>query len=115
MSNPTDASCLTLDIDRNGDTAVVRCSGRLITGVNGPFYLKVSQLIPTSKRIVLDLTNLTHMDSTGIGTVVRLYVSARSSGCELQLVNLGQRIRELLRMTNVLSIFSVCGEHNIRT
>ena len=74
---------LTLDIDRatllTGDLAVVRCRGKLVAGVTGVLYAEVSQLIPNTKRIVLDLTDLTHMDSMGLGTVVRLYVSARSA------------------------------------
>ncbi|MGA2456944.1 MAG: STAS domain-containing protein [Terriglobales bacterium] len=115
MSGEATASHLTLDVDRTGNAAVVRCSGRLVAGVNDLLYLEVSQLIPGSKRIVLDLTDLTHMDSTGLGTVVRLYVSAKSAGCVLELINLGKRIRQLLGVTNLLSVFTVIGEQNIRT
>ena len=79
------ASPLTLAVNRSGNDAAVRCSGRLVAGVNDRLYLEVSQLIPTSKRILLDFTDLTHMDSTGLGTLVRLHVSARSAGCGLQL------------------------------
>ncbi len=115
MPGEATASHLTLDVDRTGNAAVVRCSGRLVAGVNDLLYLEVSQLIPGYKRIVLDLTDLTHMDSTGLGTVVRLYVSAKSAGCVLELINLGKRIRQLLGVTNLLSVFTVIGEQNIRT
>jgi anti-sigma B factor antagonist len=54
------------------------------------------------------------MDSTGLGTVVRLYVSAKSAGYSLELINLGKRIRQLLGVTNLFSVFTVIGEHNIR-
>ena len=114
MSDEATANHLTLDVDRTGNAAVVRCSGKLVAGVNDLLYLEVSQLIPGSKRIVLDLTDLTHMDSTGLGTVVRLYVSAKSAGRSLELINLGKRIRQLLGVTNLLSVFTVIGEHNIR-
>jgi anti-anti-sigma factor len=63
---------------------------------------------------VLDLTDLTHMDSSGLGTVVRLYVSAKSAGCALELINLGARIRQLLGVTNLLSVFTSVCEHDIR-
>jgi len=63
---------LDLDVHRTGNTAVVRCSGKLVAGVNDLLSHEVRQLIPVSKRIVLDLTDLTHMDSSGIGTVVRV-------------------------------------------
>jgi len=115
MSDEATANHLTLDVDRTGNAAVVRCSGKLLAGVNNLLYLEVSQLIPGSKRIVLDLTDLTHMDSTGLGTVVRLYVSAKSAGCVLELINLGKRFRQLLGVTNLLSVFTVIGEQNIRT
>jgi anti-sigma B factor antagonist len=114
MSDEAAASHLTLDVDRTGNAAVVRCSGKLVAGVNDLLYHEVSQLIPGSKRIVLDLTDLTHMDSTGLGTVVRLYVSAKSAGCDLELINLGKRIRQLLGVTNLLSVFTIIGEHNVR-
>ncbi len=114
MANEATASCLTLEIDLASVPAVVRCSGRLVTGVNNTLYRKVSELIPHSKRIVLDLTGLTFMDSTGLGTLVRLYVAARSAGCNLELVNLGKRIRELLGVANLLSVFTIIGENNIR-
>jgi len=114
MPDQAAASLLTLAIDRSGNAVGVRCSGRLVAGVNDRFYLEVSQLIPSSKRILLDLTDLTHMDSTGLGTLVRLYVSARSAGCALQLVNIGKPIRQLLGVTHLLSVFEVIGNDHIR-
>lgn len=114
MANEAAATPFTLEIDRAGDTATVRCIGRLVTGVNTSLYSQVSELIPQSKRIVLDLTGLTFMDSTGLGTLVRLYVVARSSGCSLELFNLGARVRELFRIANLLSVFTIIGENNIR-
>ena len=98
-----DKARLTVEIDRAPGEAVVRLSGRLVAGVTDVLYLEVRGLIPQTKRIVLDLTDLTHMDSMGLGTLVRLYVSARAAGCDLELVNLGKRIRQLLGMTNLMS------------
>jgi anti-sigma B factor antagonist len=114
MSDEAAASLLTLDIERTGGAAVVRCHGKLVAGVTDFFYVEIRQLIPDSKRIVLDLTDLTHMDSIGLGTIVRLYASARSAGCDLELINLGKRIRQLLGMTNLLSVFTTIGEDGIR-
>jgi anti-sigma B factor antagonist len=113
MSDEAVAGLLTLDIERTGNAAIVRCSGKLVAGVTDILYAKVSQLIPDTKRIVLDLTDLTHMDSMGLGTVVRLYVSAKSAGCDLSLINLGKRIRQLLSMTNLLSVFGSIEEQDV--
>jgi anti-sigma B factor antagonist len=114
MSDEAAASRLTLDIDHAANAAVVRCRGKLVAGVNNFLYIKVSELIPGTKRIVLDLTDLTFMDSTGLGTLVRLYVAARSAGCNFELINLGKRIRELLGIANLLSVFTIIGEDDIR-
>jgi anti-sigma B factor antagonist len=113
MPDPTAACLLTLDIEMKGNIPVVHCHGRLVTGVTDILYTRVHELIPNHKRIVLDLTDLTHMDSTGLGTLVRLFVSAKASGCSLELINLGARIRHLLGLTNLLSTFTIIGEQGI--
>jgi len=107
-------SRLVLDVVRTGDTAAVRCRGKLVWGVNDYLYDQVKQLIPDARRIVLDLADLTHMDSTGLGTVVRLYVHAKSAGCALELINIGPPIRHLLGVTHLLSVLAYIGENNIR-
>jgi anti-sigma B factor antagonist len=114
MSDKAASSLLTLDIHRTGNTAVVRCHGKLVAGVNDVLYVKASQLFPDTKRVVLDLTYLTHTDSMGLGTLVRLYVSSRSAGCDLELINLGKQIKQLLITTNLVSVFTIIGERGIR-
>lgn len=114
MSEQASPSGLTLKVDRKGDVAVVQCSGRLVSGVNEFLYLRAKQLIPDCKRIVLDCKDLTHMDSMGIGTLVRIYVSAKSAGCAVELINTGKSIRQLLGVTHLMSVLTVIGENNIR-
>jgi anti-sigma B factor antagonist len=113
---PTE-SLLTLDVVRNGEEAadevIVRCHGKLVAGVNDLLYTQVSQLIPGSKRIVLDLPDLAYMDSMGLGTVVRLYVSAKSAGCDLKLINLGKRVRQLFSVTNLMSVFAITEDYDV--
>ena len=115
MSNDAPASRrVTLAVEHFENATVVRCSGRLVAGVNDHFYLEVKELFPGRRRIVLDLADLSHMDSLGLGTLVRLYVSAKSAGCALELCNVGKPIRQLLGITHVLSIFGSVGESHIR-
>ena len=115
MPEPARAAAFHLDIEPCADPAVVvRCHGRLTAGVTDILYSQVHPLIPESKRVILDLTGLAVMDSMGLGTIVRLYVSAKSSGCSLELINIGKRIRQLLGFTNLLNVFTIVGEHNIR-
>jgi anti-anti-sigma factor len=54
------------------------------------------------------------MDSLGLGTLVRIYVSTKSAGCELILKNLGKRVRELLGLAHLLNVFTVIGESGIK-
>jgi anti-sigma B factor antagonist len=110
---PDNAVGLTLDVERTGSTVIVRCHGKLMAG-DDVLYPRVRQLLPDSKRIVLDLTDLTRMDSMGLGTLVRLYVSARSAGCTLELMNLGKQVRLLLGTAHLLTAFSIVGEHGIK-
>ena len=104
---------LALAVDRMGDIVVVHCTGRLVAETSDRLS-EVRQLIPGPKRIVLDFMDLTHMDSTGIGALVRLYVSAKSAGCRLEIINMGKSIRQLLGITHLLSTLESIGEHNIR-
>ncbi len=98
---------------REGAT-VVRCGGRLTVGVTANLREQVKDLILPAKLVVLDLTDLQHMDSGGLGTIVALYVSARRANCNLRLINFNKRVRELLGMTNLLSIFEACGQYFTR-
>ena len=113
MSEAGTAAVFALDVVRSGSDVVVRCRGKLVAGVTELFYNDVRQAIPGAKRVVLDLTELTHMDSMGLGTIVRLYVHSKSAGCDLQLINLGPRIRQLLGVTNLLAVFTTIGETGI--
>jgi anti-anti-sigma factor len=60
----------------------------------------------------MDLCELSYMDSMGLGTLVRLYVSAKAGGCSLELIHLGKRVKELLGMTHLLGVFTIIGEHS---
>jgi anti-anti-sigma factor len=115
-AGPADASVpgLSLRTHAEGDAMVVRCSGKLTAGLTGILRDEVKGLIPQSKKIVLDFTDLVQMDSMGLGTVVSLYVSAKASGGRLILINLSPRIGDLFRITNVWSILEVYGENIFR-
>jgi len=91
------------------DCTVVECFGRL-TSENVPL-LKDSMREACCKkgRIVLDLKEVPMMDSSGLGAVVTLHVSARTRGCRLEVVNASKQILELFSMTNVLSLFEATG------
>jgi len=93
---------------------VVECTGRLTLENTARLKTEVKGLIPKHKRIILDLEKLVFMDSSGLGTVVGLYVSARNSGSKIELCNMSKAIRELLGMSQLLSVFEACGRYGMR-
>ncbi len=109
MSDPAAANLITLHIERTTYIAVVRCSGKLVAGAQKYFYDTISEIIPQNKKILLDMEKVTKIDSTGIGALIRLYVSTRSSGSALELVNIGKPIRDLLGVTNLYTVFAYGG------
>jgi anti-sigma B factor antagonist len=113
VSDPADVLTpqLTLHTFPRDGAIVVRCSGQLVAGLTGTLTAEVKPLIPQTKRIILDLSDLTKMDSLGLGTIVSLYVSAKAAGCDLKLINLGKRIREIFSIANLLDLFEHIGEY----
>jgi anti-sigma B factor antagonist len=105
---------LTLDTFPWEDATVVRCSGRLTVETSQALKMKVKPLLPDRRRVILDLTHLVQMDSSGLGVLVALYISAKGAKCELELVNLSPRVRELLGLTNLLRIFEDCARNGTR-
>jgi anti-sigma B factor antagonist len=104
---------LVFQIERSGDTAVVKCRGRLVAGATEDLYREVKDLLPQTKSVVVDLEELTYVDSTGLGTLVRLYSATRQAGCELKLLHLGKQLRNLLKLTNLLSVFGQVEDQGI--
>jgi anti-sigma B factor antagonist len=69
--------------------------------------VQVKDLLDRSPRIVLDLGNVTRIDSSGLGTLVALYVSARKVGSNIKLANLSNHILEALRITRLVTVFEI--------
>jgi anti-anti-sigma factor len=93
--------------ERGNKVTTIKCHGRLISETSGEMKELVKPLIPQGGRIVIDLGDLNYLDSSGLGALVGLKASAIKQGmCMLELVNMTPRIMELLRITNLMSLFS---------
>ena len=94
--------------DENGNRLTpIKCHGELITDTADKLKEVVSPLIPLGGRIVIDLGDVRHLDSSGLGALISLKASSVQQGpCILQLVNMTSGIRELLRITNLTQMFS---------
>lgn len=96
---------LNLQTEKTPSETIIRCSGRIVSATIDQLQAAVRELIPDKKRIVLDLTNTSFVDSSGLGALVGLYVSGRRGGAPLKLVNLTPRLKDLFTMTNLAPIF----------
>ena len=78
----------------------------------GRFLLKdkVRSLIGQGqRRLLLDLKNVSRVDSAGLGELVQaLYVTSKDAGGSLKLVNLPDNVKELLRSTRLNTVFDIC-------
>ena len=90
-----------------GPVTTIICHGRVVSETAGQLKELVKPLIPQGGRIVLDLTDVNYVDSSGLGSLVGLKVSALKEGyCKLELVNLSARVKELLRLSNLTQMFA---------
>jgi anti-anti-sigma factor len=105
---------LRLETHKQGDDAVIYCAGSLTLENAADLKNLGKTLIPQSKRLVVDLKEVSRMDSAGLGAVVGLYVSARKAKCDFLLINYSNSIRDLLGMTHLLSVFESCAQSGTR-
>jgi anti-sigma B factor antagonist len=92
----------------NGVT-VVDMSGRITLG-EGSVVLRetVRDLLSKGeKKILLNLGNVTYIDSSGIGELVSAFTSVRNQGGELKLLNLTKKVHDLLQITKLYTVFDI--------
>lgn len=94
------------DRDVTGIT-VIEIEGRIVLGEeSNSFREKVKGLLAAGKKkIVLNLSNVSYIDSAGLGTLVATFHSARSQGATLKLANLGAKFKEVLQVTKLMTVF----------
>src|ERR1700743_460880 len=91
--------------DKIGDKAIVYGIGRITLGTSSLLQTTIRGLIPENKRILLDLGNVTYIDSAGIGALVSVYLSASKAQCDFKVVNAQPRVRDLFEITKLRAIF----------
>jgi anti-sigma B factor antagonist len=102
---------LKLDLEKTAAETIVRCTGRITSSTAELLKSAVRPLIPDAKRIVIDLTNVSFLDSSGLGTIVGFWVSSKKADCQLTLTNANQRIVDLFLMSNLAPIFEGRSEY----
>jgi anti-sigma B factor antagonist len=90
-----------------GDVAIIDLSGRLVLGDSDDLLRdKVNSLVQQGeKNILVNLSQVSYMDSSGIGELVGCYTTVTRRGGALKLVGLTKRISDLLAITKLLTVF----------
>jgi len=89
--------------------SVVALEGRIVLGEESNALRESvkSLLAKNKKQIVLNMDNVTYIDSAGLGTLVAAHHSARSQDASLRLCKLGSKFQEVLQVTKLLTVFDV--------
>jgi anti-sigma B factor antagonist len=87
---------------------IVDCTGRIVFGEESSLLRDtVKKAVSESNRIVLNLGEVSYIDSGGLGTLVGLRTSAQNAGGTIKLTNLTKRVGDLLQVTKLLTVFDV--------
>jgi len=103
---------LTISERQAGDVTVLDLGGKITIG-EGSVSLRsaIRRLIDEGKKkILLNLANVGYVDSSGIGELVSSYTTIGREGGQLKLLNLTQKIQDLLAITKLLTVFDVYDE-----
>ena len=93
-------------IRQAGPISILDVSGRLTSFEIGGLRDSVSRLLQRGRKsIVLNLSGLDYLDSSGIGELARLYVSVVKASGELKVVGLSPKVEEILKITQLYQVF----------
>jgi anti-sigma B factor antagonist len=99
-----------LQLQEVDNSAMIRVEGKLTaTRLEESLRGMVKDLIIVkhTKEIVIDMSTVIHMDSTGVGELVSAYTTASNEDVALYLLNVPEMVMELLETTNLLEIFTI--------
>ena len=104
---------LKLQLEGTPNETVVHCEGKITAENSEAFQRQIRDLIPESpapiatitRRIIVDLSNVTHVDSSGLGALLHAWSTAQNKGCELELANLNPRVEKLVEITRLDTVF----------
>lgn len=103
---------LNLETRKSPEGTTILCNGKITSDTYASLLSAIQPLIPETKRLVLDLTNVDYVDSSGMGALVRLWISTKRADCEFRVINLNERIKDLLRISNLSKILEGDQEYH---
>jgi len=100
---------LTLKTEKNAEETRLHCTGRISSATSDLLQKTVRALIPETRHIVLDLSGVSYIDSSGLGAIVSIYLAVSRAGGGLKVSNAQQRIRDLFQVTKLSAVFENDG------
>ena len=89
-----------------GKVSVVKVTGKLTSVESGALSNSIARLLKEGrKQILLNLSGLTYLDSSGIGDLVHTYMSVIKGGGEMKVVGLSDKVQEILKITQLYQVF----------
>ncbi|HKS41070.1 MAG TPA: STAS domain-containing protein [Blastocatellia bacterium] len=87
--------------------SVLDLSGKIVLGEgDGQVRERIKDLLSDGqKKILLNLGDVTYVDSAGLGALISSYTTTKREGGQLKLVNLTKRIQDLLAITKLITVF----------
>lgn len=97
-----------------GDVSVVDVAGRITLGEGSSALRDTLRDMVTKnhKKILLNLGDVSYIDSSGIGELVSGFTSVTNSGGQLKLLGLNKRVKDLLQITKLYTVFDVHEEES---
>ena len=92
-----------------GDVTVIDAVGRITLGEGSSSFRDTIRDLATegNKKLLLNLAEVTYIDSSGIGELVSAFTTVTNQGGQLKLLNLTKRIQDLLQITKLYTVFEV--------
>ncbi|MGH9493977.1 MAG: STAS domain-containing protein [Candidatus Sulfotelmatobacter sp.] len=92
-----------------GKVTVLDVRGRIVLGDEiGDLRKAVHDLVEQgTKKIILNLADVDYIDSSGVGELVGCYTTLRNAGGELKLLNLSQKVQDVLYVTKLYTVFDI--------
>ena len=100
---------LKITIQKLGGTSVLRCHGRIVAGDAGSILRSAVLSQRHSRMLVIDLAQVERIDAAGLGILLGLRESARSSAITFKLMNATKRVEEILELTRLQRVFEFCS------
>lgn len=104
---------MNIDVKQQGDVQIMHCGGSLDADTVAAFKKVAYDLVSGgSTRFVIDCTNLTFIDSMGLGAMISLLRRVRTQNGDVKVASLSDDVKTIFEITRLHRLFDVCADWN---